>query len=275
MRKTENPGDNLESSSKEIEIILKSQSARQGLERRLRESTNPYHNKQHTENVVQATRTLLDNLADPDLFSDTERLLLVECAWRHDDGHVGRTYRQEVANDGLSNEEHAVALLKQDLRGRLGEKNLKLMEDAILVTSFGQNDASKLPESKQRYLRPYKPKTDLQRLLALADVNGFTRGWNEWADESFRVLEESPRNELFDIDAWLIRREGFVNFYISPLIDSVGPLLKPEYFKQLQQGLGLLRRELAALRDKSNPKRTEYANRLKTIKEAVVLPEDR
>ena len=144
-----------------------------------------------------------------------------------------------------------------------------------LATSFGQNDVSKLPKGKQHYFRSYEPETDLQKLLALADVSGFTKGWPGWVDEGLCLLEESPQRALFDIDAWLMYEEGFVDFYLSPLLESVKQLLKPEYFQQLQQGLDLLGRELTALKDKSNPKRAEYDHGLKVIKEAVVLPEDR
>jgi len=265
MRKSENPGDNLKQSPKQVEIVLGD--ARQELEHRLQKSTNPYHNKQHAEEVVQATETLLDNLASPNLFSETEKLLLIECAWRHDDGHFGSAYRQEVVDDGLSNEEYAVTLLEQDLQGRLDEESLKFMKDNILATSFGQNDVSKLPKGKQHYFRPYKPGTDSQKLLALADVGGFTKGWNGWVDEGPRLLEESPQKSLFDLDAWLRYEERFVDFYISPLLDSTKHLLKPEYFKQLRQDLDILRRELTMLKKKSNPKRTGYVDRLKAIKE--------
>ena len=273
MRKSKNPSDNFEQSLKQIEIVL--EEVRPELESRLQKLTNSYHNKQHAKEVVQATQSLLSNLVNPDLLSDTEKLLLVECAWRHDDGHSGSTYRQEMVNDGLSNEEYAEALLEQDLQGRLDEESLQFMKDNILAISFGQDDAFKLPAGKQHYFRSYKPKTDWQKLLALADVSGFTKGWDGWVDEGWRLLEESPQSALFDIDAWLAYEEEFVNFYISPLLDSVGLLLKPGYLKQLQQGLDILRRELASLKDKSNPKRAEYDHRLKAIREAHFLPEDR
>lgn len=216
-----------------------------------------------------AVKDLLDNLLNQKLFNDEEKSLLVEAALRHDDGHIGNTYRQEKATDNLSNEEYAVVLLREDLQGLLSKEQLKYMEDNILATSFGQGDITKLSKGKENYYRPYKPETDSEKLLAFADVSGFVNGWQDWVDESLRLLQESPQNTPADIDAWIKNREGFVNFYISPLLQSIKHLLKQEYFEQLEKDLDVIRQELSKLKDKSTQERENYEIKLREIRNSV------
>lgn len=237
---------------------------RQKLEQRLERLTHPYHNKQHCQEVMQATEELLDNLNDPEIFSEKQKMFLVESALRHDDGHSGHTFRQEVADGDLSNEEYAVKLLKEDLEGQLDAKSLKFMEDAILATSVGQSDISKLPEGKDHLYRPYKPETDQQKLLAFADISGFRKGWEIWLAESLNFTEESHQNAS-DIEAWIAGEEGFVNFYATPMLQSIEHLIRPAYFEQLKGSLDITRQKLGSLKDKSNPERIEIENKLRAI----------
>jgi hypothetical protein len=242
--------------------------AREKLYKRLQESKNAYHNLQHSQEVSQTLKIFLDHLATNTApINKKEKLLLLECALRHDDGHSGSTYRQDIAGGDLSNEEYAVKLLKQDLEQYLSAEDIKFMENHILATSFGQNNKDTLPEDKQSYYRQYKPETDSQKLLALADVSGFIKGWDEWANQGFRLLEESPQNTPPNIDTWIINGENFLNYYVSPLLASVRDALDSEYFNELEKSLNLIKEKLSVLKNKSNPERKKYEDRLNAIRE--------
>ena len=132
----------------ELKKIL--ESAKEKLYQRLQELKNVYHNLQHAQEVSETLQIFLNHLAESSRFNEKEKLLLLECALRHDDGHSGATYRQDVVDgDELSNEEHAFELLKQDLGNKLSAGDIKFMKDHILATSFGQNNKEALPEDKK------------------------------------------------------------------------------------------------------------------------------
>lgn len=251
------------------------ESLRTTLKNRLEKLTNKYHNKQHAEDVATNLQTLLANLENTNLFSDKIKLLLVECALRHDDGHSGNTFRQDVfsdddlISDDLSNEEYAVILLEEDFRGKLNIEDINFMVAHILATSFGQNDISKFPKNKEHYYRSYEPKTDSQKLLALADVMGFNKGWDKWVEDSFCLYEESKQSVPDNVDEWIKRQKNFVNNYIQPLLKSVENLLKQEYITQLKRELDIISQRLLELEENlANPERVEYKARLKSIKES-------
>ncbi|MFH0874048.1 MAG: hypothetical protein V1846_04410 [Candidatus Komeilibacteria bacterium] len=240
---------------------------REKLDRRLQELDHPYHNKQHAEEVQANVKKFLDNLSDNTLLTEKEKAMLLECALRHDDGHSGNTYRQDTLDDGLSNEEYAVKLLGEDTHGLLPDDDLRFMRDNILATSFGQSDKAKLPDNKKTYYRDYGPKTPAQKLLALADVSGFIKGWDGWIDESMRLLEESPQNSPANMTDWIVNRHGFIKYHVEPLLKSVQDFLKPEFFNQLEKNLANISTRIEALKDFSNPERIRYETSLKTIRE--------
>lgn len=263
--------ENLEDSYKKLDPSLEQvqeiiDSARPALFERLEKLTNPYHNKQHMEEVSQNVEVILNNLNDPSVLTDKQKYLLIEAALRHDDGHVGNTYRQDVSGDELSNEEYAVVLLRQDLQGKLGDDDLKFVADNILATTFGQGDISKLPKGKESYFRSYEAETPAQKLLALADVSGFTKGWESFMDTSLLIFQESPQNAPQNIDAWIKSQQGFVNFYILPLLEKVKDLLQVEYFEKLQEDLRLINAKLDELKNTSNPQRASYEAKLHAVR---------
>jgi hypothetical protein len=261
----ENPHRHRELSTKQVELLF--QEKRPTLEARLNSLEHSYHNRQHAEEVAQNTQEFLKNLADPNILTEKQKTLLVEAALRHDDGHFGNTYRQDIIGGDMSNEEYAVSLLRKDFEGQLDEESLAFMEENILATSFGQNNLDKLPENKKGYYRTYSPETDSQKLLAFADVSGFTKGWNAWADESMRLLEESPSNTPKDIDAWITNREGFVNYYISELLSDLNGTLTPEYIAELNKKLDAIKQTLSELKNPENAQRAIYTERLQKITE--------
>ncbi|MDD5567354.1 MAG: hypothetical protein PHH01_04125 [Patescibacteria group bacterium] len=266
MGESEQNHEHREHSLEQTELAL--QNARPLLEARLEQLSNPFHNRKHVEEVVQRVQEFLNNLANPDILNDKQKLLLHESAFRHDDGHSGNTYRQEVVDDGLSNEEYAVALLKQDVQDTISGEDFHFMKDHILATSFGQNDLEKLPADKKRYYRPYKPETGTQKLLAFADAANYAKGWDAWLEQHWHLLEESPQNTPSTIDAWIAGEVGFVHTYLSPMLESLQQLFTPEYFRQLQHDLQIHLQKLVALKEVSNSERNKIENKLTQFRES-------
>lgn len=76
------------------------------------------HTLEHHFDVHGRLSYLLSHLKDPVSINDRMKILMLEAAFRHDDGHVGKKYRQEVIKwDSKSNEEYALLLLRKDFRG--------------------------------------------------------------------------------------------------------------------------------------------------------------
>lgn len=244
---------------------------------RLRTLTNRYHNEQHSAEVAQRMEDLLNNLTNPTLVSSRERELLIEAAWRHDDDHAGNTYRQLVQGRmgaSMSNEEWSVLLAIDDMGQVLSTTDIDFLEKHILATSFGQSTAAlqkAFPNNldlQKNLQRDYVPNTPTQKLLALADVGGFRKGWDEWADESLRLVEEQgsvPEN----IDAWLKTREGFTVYYIKPLLESLQDILTPEFYAKLMQELQAIIDEVLSLKNATNARRADYARRLDEIRAQI------
>lgn len=244
---------------------------------RLGTLTNEYHNEQHSAEVAQRMEDLLSNLKNPDSVAPREKQLLIEAAWRHDDDHAGNTYRQlarGATGTSMSNEEWSVLLGIEDMRELLSATDIDFLESHILATSFGQNSAALQkafpndPDLQKNLKRDYTPSTPTQKLLALADVGGFRKGWDEWADESLRLVEEQG-SVPEDINAWLKTREGFTAYYIKPLLESLQNVLTPEFYAKLMQELQAIIDEVLSLKNPTNARRADYTRRLDEIRAQV------
>jgi hypothetical protein len=242
---------------------------------RLGGSENTYHEEGHSKEVVMRTGALLDNLADPDMLTDRQKDLVLEAALRHDDDHAGDTYRQRAVGGELSNEEVAAAHAIEELRGVATAEELEFVEGLILATSFGQNAGALTKEfgddegAKEKMERPYAPATPAQKLLALADIGGFVKGWDEWIDESERLSVEQGGFPGDSLDDWLANRLGFAQGYIKGLVfPGVRELLKPEYYYEL---LGRLQEVIDTVLSlqKEGEGRDAYAERFAEIKAQI------
>lgn len=237
------------------------------LEKRLHGLKHAYHNYQHTEEVAGNIADLIEHLSDAHLLSDREKLLLIESAWRHDDDHSGNLYRQEVYRSNLSNEEHAVVLLKDDLEDKIPRKDMDFLAENILATSFGQLDVSRLPVDKHHYYRPYKPSSPAQKLLALADIGSFKKGWEHWISESFRLTRETKSTSPWELDEWLRRRDVFARVHLTHVLHDCYDYLNAEYFRHLEQRLGSISGNINMLRDPGNLERKKYQAMLNQIRD--------
>ena len=139
----------------------------------------------------------------------------------HDYGHSGQTLRQkvsrEIAHKDISNEEFSAIAADEILKSRLDPEQIIAIEVAILGTSFGQAEGP--------YARSYKPLSSMDKLLAFADIAGFTKGFHAWMKESMNVFREMPLKNLpQDFSALVKDRKGFVGF-IKMKLDEIAPLI--------------------------------------------------
>eukprot|EP01129_Flabellula_baltica_P012574 TRINITY_DN5687_c0_g2_i1.p1 TRINITY_DN5687_c0_g2~~TRINITY_DN5687_c0_g2_i1.p1 ORF type:complete len:285 (+),score=62.73 TRINITY_DN5687_c0_g2_i1:594-1448(+) len=215
------------------------QSNRDKLLSRLENMKNPYHDIKHSNEVKERVSILLDNLKDMSIFSERETDLIKEAALRHDDDHVGNSYRQIIVGGELSNEEASAARAIDELRDVATLEELLFVEDLILATTFGQSEKElnhKFPEDEElrkKLLRTYHPNTDAQKLLALADIGGFMSGFESWIADGFSLFIEAG-SYPDTIEQWINTRIGFAQGHIlNECIPSVKHLLNDEYYEHL------------------------------------------
>ncbi|NMB56455.1 hypothetical protein GYA19_00780 [Candidatus Beckwithbacteria bacterium] len=259
---------------------------RKGVIQRLKESTNPYHNYKHTEEVVNHFQTLLANLSEStqSYFDERKKLLSIDVTWRHDDKHIGQRHRQEklLRDSSLralalaagedprdSNEEYAVKTMRKELLEQeksqktniLSEQDHKFMEELLLATTFGQNDITILFLDQIDYLRPYNPESIEQKLLALADVSSFMDGWESWLENSFLFLEESLQDNLMtnprNFDSWLIGQKNFLEKYVTPLLEKNKDSLNEEFYLKTKETLRMIIERISTLIAKPSSKQAE------------------
>ncbi len=263
-----------EANPKNTDVAAAISSTRNKLKNRLAALNNSYHNEEHCEEVADRTKKFLDNLANPDLFTDREKKLLVETAIRHDDEHAGKNYRQLVPNvqgAGMSNEEWSALLAIDDLKDELKQEDMEFIESHILATTFGQGAAlieKTFPNSlelQEKLKRQYSPKTTSERLLALADVGAFRNGYDKWLKISFNLVKEQG-NIPENIDVWIKNNESFVLLYLKPLLESIKDTFKPEFYLKLTKELQDIMDGLQSLKTIDSPQRADYINKLEALK---------
>lgn len=150
---------------------------------------NPFHNRDHAFAVHNRVSILLKKLKNHNAIPLRNQLLLLEWALRHDDGHVGNRYRQDIIDwDSRSNEEYAVDLMFEDFaEAPLWEEEKLFLKRCILATSSWQKW---LPVEDPRY-RNYGPETLAEKLLVFADVWAVViEWWEAWNGESIGVNKE-------------------------------------------------------------------------------------
>lgn len=152
-----------------------------------------YHNSEHLTEVVGRTDSLLSKLSG--IEAGQRQLILIAAAF-HDFGHAGKTHRE--AEDGLTNEEFS-ALHADAFAESVGLSVRQRVELYALIigTTFGNKDI--------------KPETRSEKILAIADIGGFTKSWEGWVMESADVLmEEDDATWPKDTKEWLERRLLFI-----------------------------------------------------------------
>ncbi len=248
-----------EQSNDTMELKKALTSKHNDLFKRLGSLENPYHNKEHAISVADRIDLFLKNLQNPELITERQQVLLREVGYRHNDGHCGSVYRQDIhPDDKISNEEYAVILMKKDLSDDISEEDICFMKDHILATSRGQNNKNILQPDKEGYHRVYAPKSDTEKLVAFADISGFIDGFEPWMQESFLAYAEISIELKFQ--EFIKDRIDFLEGYLLfTLINAVAPLFKEDFVTEMQEKLQDIIDQLRQLQNGRHPSFEKYS----------------
>jgi hypothetical protein len=226
-------------------------------ERALREIAmlgNSYHNRFHTEErVIPAC----EDYAREARLSPRDSAKLTFGALYHDFGHTGHTYRQLVAGidtQDLSNEEFAGMQAVSAAAPWFSEQECEEIRSIIHASSHNQNHLGELPPEHAAMLyRAYKPETNLEKILVLADVSSFRWGTDSYLRDGINLIGESPYESIpTDFPAFLERAMKFLTF-IQARIDGAAPLFSSSFVTKLSDELRHVRKDLVALSHLKEP----------------------
>jgi hypothetical protein len=211
----------------------------------------PYHSRTHIESVLARVERLAFH-AGLDAY-DTQILKLG--ALFHDYDHCGFTLRQVIQGGDWSNEEVSAYLTDLRVSSLLTVRQRVILQGLILATAFGQRDEAGLKEKYPTLdlVREYRPFTDLERLLAFADVNQLEGTDEERMRDDLSVLRESLRHAPApSFERYVAGRAAFLA-YLATKVADVKPLLSEEYGDHLERCLEIAQNEVKLLADVSDP----------------------
>jgi len=226
-------------------------------ERALREIAmlgNSYHNRFHTEErVIPAC----EDYAREARLSPRDSAKLTFGALYHDFGHTGHTYRQLVAGIDelhLSNEEFAGMQAVSAAAPWFSEQECEEIRSIIHASSHNQNHLGELPPEHAAMLyRAYKPETNLEKILVLADVSSFRWGTESYLRDGINLIGESSYESIpRDFPAFLEQAMKFLTC-IQARIDGAAPLFSPSFVTKLSDELRHVRKDLVALSHPEGP----------------------
>ena len=215
---------------------------------------NSYHNRFHTEERVMPACEEYARVAG---LSPRDSQKLAFGALFHDFGHIGRTHRQLVAGaDGanLSNEEFAGMHAVTAAAAWFPNHECEEIRSLCHASTHGQNRLDELPpEHAARLYRPYKPETDLEKILVLADVSSFRWGTESYLRDGINLIGESSFQGVpQDFAAFLERARNFLPC-IQLRIEQVAHLFPKQFVTNLSDELNLVHAEIVALADQASP----------------------
>jgi hypothetical protein len=218
--------------TQQFEEVIKQ---RKVLIKRLKNLNHTYHNYYHTTQVVDRVSEFLEHLDNPILLSESSKFLLIESAWRHDDLHCGKRYRQLSEGGDLSNEEVSVLQAKVELNQFLNIDQLNEIESNILGTSFGQSNIEILPDGNTNLLRNYQADTIPSKILALADIASFMGGILLFAMDSYNVIREGDITTFpSSYSTWSKQLDFFINEFTIEKLCQMEGVLEPDYLNDLK-----------------------------------------
>jgi hypothetical protein len=164
----------------------------------------------------------------------------------------------------MSNEEFAAKVADNHLESALSVRQRLVLQGLILSTSFGQANPANLPDVEGVILqRNYTPKTDLEKLIAFADIGRFILGPNHHLDGSLKMLEELG-NIPQSFDTWLAGEKGFLK-YIQIRFDQIKTILGDEGVKFIQTKLDSLREAYDTMEYDRSPEGRGYRTRFAEV----------
>jgi hypothetical protein len=256
--------------SKGIEIIPEADfvALRERVFAELQKLPHPYHNRPHTEERVLPS--CLEYAREANLFEEDTQLLAVGAIF-HDKGHAGATYRQLVPGinrPDLSNEEFAGVEASAAVENWYGVEKRTSLKALIHATSFAQNQLDKLPPEHADILyRPYRPETQLEKLLAFADVSNFRWGLNNFIQDNLNVVAESGKGGIPEnFEKFISTRIGFLG-YVQQKLDDVKPFFSEPFASKLQGELDAIREALSQLGGSDSHGYARWSAEFKIVRE--------
>lgn len=232
---------------------------------RLDELGLPYHNGSHARFRLEAVREMVAKLPLHERLDTEKKLLLEECALLLDLGRL----RPE---DGRSYEERAMDVARTLYGDRMTVSRYRFMERQLLTYSFRWNDYDGEGERTSGGRIPARAgttsSTAIQKILGLADVFHFSRGWEPFLDASLRLVEEFPGDSLFHVDEFVRSRKEFLESFIGLPLKRMADHFEPSYYRSLLRQYDAILRELNLLVSESDrPMRRSLQERLDDIRE--------
>ena len=112
------------------------------------------------------------------------------------------------------------------------------LQGLILATSFGQNNPAALNENdRSKILRPYKPVTPSEKLIAFADIGNCMVGWDAFVEDNLAVLREtSPSARPDDFNGWISNLHGFTKF-VGARLEDISDVTQVEQWRASLAGI--------------------------------------
>jgi hypothetical protein len=202
-----------------------------------------YHNVPHSEDV-EARFQILAEHANIISNGNGERKKMTEVqkqlgrlrALFHDVGHSGTSMRRDAIpapkRADLSNEEFAALRVHTFLSPIFSPEDITYIQTGVLGTTYGQEELG------------YGPRSDSEKLLALADVADFMGGLETMINNSFKVMEELPATQFpATFEQFVNGRQTFLAYCRTRLM-SVQQILDDEFYKKLAHDLDGLQIEV-------------------------------
>lgn len=236
---------------------------------RLDELGLPYHNGSHVRFRSEAVSEMVAKLPLHERLDTEKKLLLGECALLLDLGRL----RPE---DGRSYEERSMDVARTLYGDRMTVSRYRFMERQLLAYSFRWNDygdegeggrtsGGRIPERAGT-----TASTATQKMLGLADVFHFSRGWEPFLDASLKLVEEYPKDSLFRVDGFVRSRKEFLKSFVGLPLKRMAGHLEPSYHRNLLRQYDMILRELDFLDSgPDHPSGRSLQARLDDIRERV------
>ena len=149
------------------------------------------------------------------------------------------------------------------------EQECEEIRSIIHASSHNQDHLSELPPEHAAVLyRPYKPETNLEKILVLADVSSFRWGTESYLREGINLIGESSYESIpRDFPAFLEQAMKFLTC-IQARLDGAAPLFSQSFVTKLSDELKHVRKELVALSNPMGPLHSRWKSEFEHVQTA-------
>jgi len=187
-----------------IFTLYKQHIINQLVQKEQREGRLSYHNTHHALDVYESVEELL---MIKKLLG--ERKIIQEGTFPPYEEQI--LYFAALFHDWVSDEKESAIAFDRFLRERHFSLYQRILGQGLIMgTTYPRKN---LPRKEDKE-RDYTPQTDMEKILAIADLSGYKRTWEEWIDESLRVLQEGSTRPKTLLE-WLKNQFAFLQYVLS------------------------------------------------------------